>query len=129
LSFILYIAGTKTKQNLTFIFARKDKNLSKALITDKEYRRFEDIIYRLWYVYEFGQGKSVRLTAKESQRLKQTLSQLKQDHPREHDIIVRHFIERVYYTTIAREQNVSEGYIRKLAKNGAYYFLQLYDKK
>ncbi|WP_270342573.1 hypothetical protein [Lactococcus lactis] len=101
--------------------------MSKTLITDKEYRRFEDIIYRLWYVYEFGQGKSVRLTAKESQRLKQTLSQLKRDYPRAHDIIVRHFIEHVYYTTIAREQNVSEGYIRKLAKNGAYYFLQIYD--
>ena len=103
------------------------ENMSKSLITDKEYRRFENIIYRLWYLYEFGQGKSVRLTAKESQRLKQTLSQLKQDHPREHDIIVRHFVERVYYTTIAREQEVSEGYIRKLAKNGAYYFLQIYN--
>jgi len=129
LTFILYIAGTETSQNLTFIFTRKENYLSKALITDKEYRRFEDIIYRLWYVYEFGQGKSVRLTAKESQRLKQTLSQLKQDHPREYDIIVRHFVERVYYTTIAREQEVSEGYIRKLAKNGAYYFLKYYDDK
>lgn len=103
--------------------------MSKELITHKEYRRFEEIIYRLWYVYEFGKGKSVRLTAKESQRLKQTLSQLKLNHPREHDIIVRHFIQHVYYTTIAREQNVSEGYIRKLAKNGAHYFLKYYDDK
>lgn len=102
--------------------------MSKSLITDEEYRRFENIMYRLWYVYEFGQDKSVRLSAKESQQLKQALSQLKDEHSREHDIIVRHFIERVYYTTIAREQGVSESYIRKLAKNGAYYFLQLYDK-
>ena len=29
---------------------------------------------------------------------------------------------------MAREQGVSEGYIRKLAKNGAYYFLQFYDE-
>ena len=83
---------TKGYENLTklvfYLYWKGTENMSKSLITDKEYRRFENIIYRLWYVYEFGQGKSVRLTEKETQRLKQTLSQLKQKHPREHDIIL-----------------------------------------
>ncbi|PCS01201.1 hypothetical protein RR45_GL001097 [Lactococcus chungangensis CAU 28 = DSM 22330] len=58
-----------------------------------------------------------------------TLQELKQTRQRECNIIVRHYIHHVYYTTIAREQGVSEGYIRKLAKNGAYYFLQIYDEQ
>lgn len=109
---------------LTFIFTRKENNLSKALITDKEYRRFEDIIFRVWRVYEFGERE---FTQAETEHINKVFGQLNAEHPRECKIIVRHHLKRVYYTTMAREQNVSEGYIRKLAKNGAYYFLQIYD--
>lgn len=101
--------------------------MSKAKITDKEYRRFEDIIYKLWYVFEFGQDKHINLSNRELTRIKDSLTRLKAERPREADILIRHRLKRVYYTAIAREQDVSEGYIRKLAKNGAYYFLQLYD--
>ncbi|MCG1001485.1 hypothetical protein LHT10_10090 [Lactococcus lactis] len=100
--------------------------MSKALITDEEYRRFEDIIFKVWRVYEFGEND---LTDKEIKHINEVFEQLNAEHPREYKIIVRHHLKRVYYTTMAREQGVSEGYIRKLAKNGAYYFLQFYDEK
>ncbi len=103
--------------------------MSKTKITDKEYKRFEGIIYKLWYILKFGQDRYVRLPDKEITRIKGSLTRLKVERPREADILVRHYIHHVYYTTIAREQGVSEGYIRKLAKNGAYYFLQIYDKQ
>lgn len=103
--------------------------MSKAKITEDEYRRFEDIMFRIWHVYEFGNDKYYSLSDSEVEHLNNTLEQFKQSHPREHSIIIRHYLKRVYYTTIAREQGVSEGYIRKLCKNGAYYFLKLYDKK
>lgn len=100
--------------------------MSKALITDEEYRRFEDIIFKVWRVYEFGENE---FTQAEIEHIKEVFEQLNAKHQREHKIIVRHHLKRVYYTTMAREQGVSEGYIRKLAKNGAYYFLQFYDEK
>lgn len=103
--------------------------MSKSKITDKEYRRFEEVFYRVWHYQTFGYDKYVKMTDKELTRVIDSLKQLKQVHQREHDIIVRHYIGKVYYTTIAREQGVSEGYIRKLAKNGAYYFLQVYDEQ
>lgn len=103
--------------------------MSKAKIIDKEYRRFEEIFYRVWHYYTFGHDKPVKLTSKDLERVTNALQKLKQTRQREHDIIVRHYIHKVYYTTIEREQGVSEGYIRKLAKNGAYYFLQIYDKQ
>ena len=100
--------------------------MSKALITDEEYRRFEDIIFKVWRIYEFGENE---FTQTEMEHINKVFGQLNTEHHREYKIIVRHHLKRVYYTTMAREQEVSEGYIRKLAKNGAYYFLQLYDKK
>ncbi|BDH82372.1 hypothetical protein [Lactococcus lactis] len=100
--------------------------MSKALITDEEYRRFEDIIFKVWRVYEFGENE---FTQAETEHINIIFEQLNAEHPRECKIIVRHHLKRVYYTTMAREQEVSEGYIRKLAKNGAYYFLQIYDDK
>lgn len=103
--------------------------MSKTKITDKEYRRFEEIFYRAWHYQTLGYDKRVKMTDKELTRVKDSLKQLKQSYKREHDIIVRHYIGKVYYTTIAREQGASEGYIRKLAKNGAYYFLQIYDEQ
>ena len=103
--------------------------MSKAKITEDEFNRFERLFFKIWHVYEFGNDKYYSLSDSEVEHLNNTLEQLKQYHPRERDIIIRHYLKRVYYTTMAREQNVSEGYIRKLARNGAYYFLQLYDKK
>ncbi|WP_061414066.1 antiterminator Q family protein [Lactococcus sp. DD01] len=105
--------------------------MSKTKITDDEFIRFEHLIWRVWHVYEFGQDKNMynEMTNEEIENVNQIFTQLKQSHPREYDIIIRHYLKRVYYTTIAREQGVSEGYIRKLCKNGAYYFLELYDKK
>ncbi|MCC4120962.1 hypothetical protein [Lactococcus lactis] len=103
--------------------------MSKALITDEEYRRFEDIIFEVWHFLEFGQDKYSKLTNEEVEHINKVFEQLNDEHHREYKIIVRHHLKRVYYTTMAREQGVSEGYIRKLAKNGAYYFLQLYDDK
>ena len=103
--------------------------MSKAKITDKEYRRFEEIFYRVWHYHTFGHDKHVKLTSQDLKRVTNTLEELKQTRHREHNIIVRHYIQKVYYTTVAREQGVSEGYIRKWAKNGAYYFLEIYDKQ
>lgn len=103
--------------------------MSKSLITDEEFVRFEHFIWRVWHVYKFGQDKYNAMTDEEIENVNRIFEQLKQSHPREYDIIIRHYLKNIYYTVIAREQNVSEGYIRKLAKNGAYYFLQLYDKK
>ena len=103
--------------------------MSKAKITDKEYRRFEEVFYRVWHYQTFGYDKHINMTDKELTRVINSVKQIKQVHQREHDIIVRHYIGKVYYTTIAREQGVSEGYIRKLAKNGAYYFLQIHDEQ
>lgn len=100
--------------------------MSKALITDEEYRRFEDIIFKVCRVYEFGENE---FTQTEMEHINKVFDLLNAEHTREYKIIVRHHLKRVYYTTMVREQEVSEGYIRKLAKNGAYYFLQLYDKK
>ncbi|QIW54260.1 hypothetical protein GU336_08975 [Lactococcus raffinolactis] len=103
--------------------------MSKVKITDKEHKRFEEIFYRVWHYQTFGYDKHVKMTDKELTRVINSLKQIKQAHQREHDIIVRHYIGKVYYTTIAKEQGVSEGYIRKLAKNGAYYFLQIHDEQ
>jgi len=100
--------------------------MSKSLITDEEYRRFEDIIFKVWRVYEFGENE---FTQAKTELINKVFEQLNAEHSRECKIIVRHHLKRVYYTTMAREQGVSEGYIRKLAKNGAYYFLQFYDEK
>lgn len=100
--------------------------MSKALITDEEYRRFEHIIFKVWRVYQFNEPA---LTKSEIEHVNKVFEQLKVEHPRETDIIIRHHLQQVYYTTMAREQGVSEGYIRKLAKNGAYYFLQFYTNK
>ncbi len=100
--------------------------MSKTLITDKEHRRFEDIIFKVWRVYEFREKE---FTQAETKHINKVFEQLNAEHPREYKIIVRHHLKRTYYTTIAREQGVSEGYIRKLAKNGAYYFLKYYDDK
>ena len=102
--------------------------MSKAKITDKEYRRFEEIFYKVWHYRTFGYDKHVKMTDKELTRVRDSMSLLSQSYKRELNIIVRHYIGKVYYTTIAREQGVSEGYIRKLAKNGAYYFLKIYDE-
>lgn len=103
--------------------------MSKAKITEDEFTRFERLFFKIWHVYEFGQDKYYSFSDKEIEYVNNCLEQFKQEHPREHDIIIRHYLKRVYYTTIAREQGVSEGYIRKLCKNGAYYFLKLYDEK
>lgn len=103
--------------------------MSKSKITEDEFTRFERLFFKIWHVYEFGNDKYYSFSDTEIEHLNNTLEQFKQDHPREYDIIIRHYLKRVYYTTIAREQNVTEGYIRKLAKNGAYYFLEIYDKK
>lgn len=103
--------------------------MSKSLITDEEYRRFEDIMFELWFHIEHKESFSSKFTAKEIEHINKVFEQMNAEHPREYKIIVHHHLKHVYYTTIAREQGVSEGYIRKLAKNGAYYFLQLYDKK
>lgn len=100
--------------------------MSKAKITSEEFRRFEDIMFRIWRTLDFGDDE---FTQDEILHINRSFEQLNAEHPREHDIIVRHCLKHTYYTTIAREQNVSEGYIRKLCKNGAYYFLQLYDEK
>lgn len=100
--------------------------MSKAKITSEEYRRFEGIMFKIWRVLDFGDDE---FTQDEILHINRSFEQLNDKHPREHDIIVRHHLKHTYYTTIAREQGVSEGYIRKLAKNGAYYFLQLYDEK
>lgn len=86
-------------------------------------------MYKVWHYNTFGYDKHVSLSNKELTRVLESIKQLKQERKREADIIVRHFISKVYYTTIAREQGVSEGYIRKLAKNGAYYFLKIYDEQ
>lgn len=102
----------------------KDKDMSRPLITEQEYRRFENIIFKVWRVYRFGKTD---LTDKEIKHINEVLKKFSTEHHREYKIIVRHHLKHVYYTTIAREQGVSEGYIRKLAKKGAYYFLQLYD--
>lgn len=117
-----------SKPNFYFLTERNN-NMSKAKITEDEFTRFERLFFKIWHVYEFGNDKYYSLSDSEVEHLNNTLEQLKQEHPREHDIIIRHYLKRVYYTTIAREQNVSEGYIRKLCKNGAYYFLKLYDEK
>ncbi len=103
--------------------------MSKVKITDKEHKRFEEIFYRVWHYQTFGYDKHVKMTDKELTSVKDSMRLLRKSHKREHDIIVRHYIGKVYYTTIAREQGVSEGYIRKLAKNGAYYFLQIHDEQ
>lgn len=103
--------------------------MSKPLITDEEYRRFEDIIFEIWFYLEHKENFRTQFTPEDIERINKVFEQLNAEYPRECKIIVRHHLKRVYYTTMAREQNVSEGYIRKLAKNGAYYFLQLYDKK
>lgn len=103
--------------------------MSKAKITEDEFTRFERLFFKVWHVYEFGNDKYYSFSDEEIEYLNNTLEKFKQEHPREYDIIIRHYLKRVYYTTIAREQNVSEGYIRKLCKNGAYYFLKLYDEK
>ncbi|WP_407350155.1 hypothetical protein VNN41_07370 [Lactococcus garvieae] len=100
--------------------------MSKAKITSEEFRRFEDIMFRIWRTLDFGDDE---FTQDEILHINRSFEQLNAEHPREHDIIVRHCLKHVYYTTIAREQGVSEGYIRKLCKNGAYYFLKIYDKK
>lgn len=102
----------------------KDKDMSRILITEQEYRRFENIIFKVWRVYRFGETD---LTDKEIKHINEVLKKFSTEHHREYKIIIRHHLKHVYYTTIAREQGVSEGYIRKLAKKGAYYFLQLYD--
>ena len=98
--------------------------MTNALITDEEYRRFEDIIFKVWRIYEFGENE---FTQTEMEHINKVFGQLNTEHHREYKIIVRHHLKRVYYTTMAREQGVSEGYIRKLVKNGAYYFLQIYN--
>ena len=78
--------------------------MSKAKITDKEYRRFEEIFYRVWHYHTFGHDKHVKLTSQDLKRVTNTLEELKQTRHREHNIIVRHYIQKVYYTTVAREQ-------------------------
>ena len=98
--------------------------MSRILITEQEYRRFENIIFKVWRVYRFGETD---LTDKEIKHINEVIKKFSTEHHREYKIIIRHHLKHVYYTTIAREQGVSEGYIRKLAKKGAYYFLQLYD--
>lgn len=103
--------------------------MSKALITGEEYGRFEHIMFDVWFQYRHGEKLSAKFTDDDIEHINGVFEQFKQSHPREYDIIIRHYLKNVYYTAIAREQGVSEGYIRKLAKNGAYYFLQLYDKK
>ncbi|MBK5076363.1 hypothetical protein IL308_06105 [Lactococcus lactis] len=103
--------------------------MSKSLITDKEYRRFENIMFELWFYLEHKENFSSKFTTEDIEHINKVFEQMNAEHPREYKIIVRHHLKHVYYTAIAREQGVSEGYIRKLAKNGAYYFLQLYDDK
>lgn len=93
--------------------------MSKAKITDKEYRRFEEIFYRVWHYYTFGHDKHVKLTSKDLERVTNTLQELKQTRQREHDIVVRHYIHKVYYTTIAREQ----GYLGLYQKAGQEWCL------
>lgn len=100
--------------------------MSKILTTNEKYRRFEAIIFKVWRVYEFGENT---LTNNKIERTNKVFEQMGVEHPRAYKILIRQYLKHVYYTTMAREQGVSESYIRKLAKNGAYYFLKLYDKK
>lgn len=80
--------------------------MSNALITDEEYRRFEDIIFKVWRIYKFGENE---FTQTEMEHINKVFGQLNTEHHREYKIIVRHHLKRVYYTTMAREQGVSEG--------------------
>ena len=100
--------------------------MSKTLITDKEHRRFEDIIFKVWRVYEFGENE---FTQAETKHINKVFEQLNAEHPREYKIIVRHHLKRTYYTTIAREQECQRAISESWSKNGAYYFLKYYDDK
>ena len=91
--------------------------MSKAKITAEEFARFERLFFKIWRVYAF---KDYEFKAHEMEHINKCLEQFEHSHPREYDIIIRHYLKCVYYTTIAREQGISEGYIRKLCKNGAY---------
>ncbi|WKB49347.1 hypothetical protein QYH60_04825 [Lactococcus lactis subsp. lactis] len=53
--------------------------MSKALITDEEYRRFEDIIFKVWRIYEFGENE---FTQTEMEHINKVFGQLNTEHHR-----------------------------------------------